>query len=160
MKNVGPHAIKRKDCAMNYGRLVAAAVAGTVVDMIYGFLVYGTLLASQFAQYPGVYRPAEDMSYMPFLMLGAFIAVLAATYIYAKGYEGGSGTQEGVRFGAVVGLFAVGYTAIVNYAVLNIGRRLSASMAAAGFFEWLVVGLTIGLIYKPAVTATRRGAGV
>jgi len=145
---------------MNYGRLVGAAIAGTVVDMTYGFLVYGILLASQFAQYPGVYRPAEDMSYMPVLTLGAFIAVLAATYIYAKGYEGGRGVQEGTRFGAVVGVFAVGYAAIVNYAVLNIGRKLAVSMVAAAFFEWLIVGLTIGLIYKPSVTAARRTAGV
>ena len=44
--------------------------------------------------------------------------------------------------------------------MLNIGRRLAGSLAAAGFVEWLVLGLVIGLIYKPAVTATRRGAGV
>jgi len=97
---------------------------------------------------------------MPFLFLGILVAMFAATYMYAKGYEGGSGVQEGVRFGAAVGVLMIGYVAIVNYAVLNIGRRLAGSLAAAGFVEWLVLGLVIGLIYKPAVTATRRGAGV
>ncbi len=145
---------------MNYGRLAAAAVVGAVVDMAYGFLVYGVLLRGQFGQYPSVYRPAEDMSYMPFLFLGILVAMFAAAYMYAKGYEGGSGVQEGVRFGAAVGVLMIGYVAIVNYAVLNIGRRLAGSLAAAGFVEWLVLGLVIGLIYKPAVTATRRGAGV
>jgi hypothetical protein len=145
---------------MNYGRLVAAAVAGTVADMTYGFLVYGMLLAGQFSQYPGVYRPPDDMSYMPVLVAGAFVAVLAATFIYAKGYEGRSGVEEGLRFGAVIGLFGVGYAALVNYAVLNIGRPLALSMAAAGFVEWLVVGLVIGLIYKPAAPVSRRAAGV
>ena len=141
---------------MNYGRLALAAVVGTVVDMAYGFVVYGLLLASQFGGYPGVYRPAEDMSYMPVLVAGAFIAVLAATFIYAKGYEGRSGVEEGLRFGAVMGLFVVGYAALVNYAVLNIGRRLAVSLAAAGFIEWIVVGLVIGLLYKPAVGSNRR----
>jgi hypothetical protein len=145
---------------MNYGRLVAAAVAGTVVDMTYGFVVYGMLLANQFAQYPGVYRPAADMSYMPVLVAGAFVAVLAATIIYSKGYEGRSGLEEGVRFGALIGLFGVGYAAMVNYAVLNIGRRLALGMAAAGFVEWLVVGMVIGLVYKPAASAPRRAPGV
>jgi hypothetical protein len=145
---------------MNYSRLAAAAVTGTVVDMIYGFVVYGTLLAGQFSRYPNVYRPAEDMSYMPVLAAGAFVAVLAATFIYSKGYEGGSGVQEGLRFGGLIGLFCVGYVAMVNYAVLNIGRRLALSMAAAGFVEWLVVGVVIGLVYKPAGPTSRRAAGV
>ena len=145
---------------MNYGRLALTAVVGTVVDMTYGYLVYGVLLASQFGLYPGVYRPAEDMSYMPVLMAGAFIAVLAATFIYAKGYEGKSGVEEGLRFGAVIGVFVVGYAALVNYAVLNIGRRLAVGMAAAGLVEWLVLGLVIGLVYKPAASATRRTVGV
>jgi hypothetical protein len=114
---------------MNYGRLVAAALAGTVADMVYGFVVYGMLLTSQFARYPDVYRPPTDMSYLPVLVAGSFIAVLAASIIYSKGYEGRSGAEEGLRFGALMGLFAVGYTALVNYAVLNIGwlRRASPS---------------------------------
>ena len=149
---------------MNYGRLVAAAVAGTVADMAYGFVVYGMLLADQFGHYPGVYRPADDMSHMPILICGAFVAAVAATFIYSKGYEGRSGVEEGLRFGAVIGLFGVGYAAMVNYAVLNIGRRLAVSMAAAGFVEWLVVGLVIGLVYKPvykpAAAPSRRAAGV
>jgi hypothetical protein len=56
----------------------------------------------------------------------------------------------------VIGLFVVGYVAMINYAVLNIGRRLALSMAAAGFVEWLVLGLVIGLVYKAAVPSNRR----
>ena len=33
---------------MNYGRLAAAAVAATILDAVYGFAVYGTLLAGEF----------------------------------------------------------------------------------------------------------------
>ena len=45
---------------------------------------------------------------------------------------------------------------MVNWAVLNIGRSLAVSMAAAGFVEWIVVGLVIGLVYKPAAPSNRR----
>ena len=145
---------------MNYSRLAAAVVVGTIADMAYGFVVYGMLLAGQFGRYPAVYRPAADMSYMPVLVAGALVAVLAATFIYSKGYEGGSGVEEGLRFGALIGLFSVGYVAMVNYAVLNIGRRLALGLAAAGFVEWLVVGLVIGLVYKPSAAASRRATGV
>jgi hypothetical protein len=38
----------------------------------------------------------------------------------------------------------------VNYATLNIGRRHSLEMAIAGFIEWMLVGIIIGLVYKPS----------
>jgi hypothetical protein len=145
---------------MSYGRLVIAAVAGTVVDAVYGFVVYGTLLQSSFAMYPGVYRPAAmGMDFMPYLMGGIFLAMLAAAFIYAKGYEGGSGLVEGARFGAAIGLFAVGYASIVNYATINLGRRHTAMMGTAALGEWIIDGIVLGLVYKPATSAAKR-AGV
>jgi hypothetical protein len=134
---------------MNYGRLVLAAVAAFLVDGLYGFLVYGTALANQFAQYPAVYRPASDTSHMPVLFAGLFVGALAATFIYAKGYEGGSGAAEGLRFGAALGLFVIGYSVLVSWAVLNIGATLACILAAAAFVEFLIIGLVIGLVYKP-----------
>ncbi len=144
---------------MNVSRLALAAVAATIADMAYGFAVYGNALTNQFAEHPGVYRPAADASYMPFLMLGVFVASLAASYMYAKGYEGRGGLGEGLRFGAVLGLFALGYAGIVNYAVLNISSTLGMCMACAAFVEWLLVGTVIGLVYKPA-TGVRRSVAV
>ena len=141
---------------MNYARLALAAVAATIADMAYGFAVYGNVLAGQFAEHPAVYRPPTDPSYMPVLMLGVFVASLAASYIYAKGYEGRGGMAEGIRFGAVLGLFALGYAGIVNYAVLQISPALGMCMACAAFAEWVIVGTVIGLVYKPAV-AVRSG---
>jgi hypothetical protein len=135
---------------MNYSRLVLAAVAATVVDMCFGFVVYGNALTSQFAQYPGVYRAADDMSHMPVLMVGVLVCTLAASFIYAKGYEGGSGVAEGARFGAAVGVFVGGYAGLVYWAVLRIGRNLAITMGAVGLVEWLILGVIIGLVYKPA----------
>jgi len=76
--------------------------------------------------------------------------IIAVAIIYTKGYEGGSGVAEGLRFGVLLGVFVVLAFAGVNYAVLNIGRKLAAMTAAAGFVEWLGVGTIIGLVYKPA----------
>jgi len=144
---------------MNYPRLVAAAVAATVFDAVYGFLVYGTALASQFSAYPGVYRPPNDTSHMPVLMAGIFAGALVATYIYAKGYEGGSGVGEGARYGAALGAFVGLYVGLIDWAVLNIGRTLAISLVVVGFVEWFLIGVIIGVIYKPAAGA-RRTAGV
>jgi len=140
---------------MNYGRLAAAAVAAFVFDALYGFLVYGMLLASQFASYPDVYRPGNDTSHMAVLFAGILIGAVVAAYIYAKGYEGGSGVTEGARFGAALGAFVGGYSTLINWAVLRIGRSLALSLVVAAFVEWLLVGLVIGLVYKPAASASR-----
>jgi len=143
---------------MNLGRLALAAVAATVVDAVYGFVVYGILLAGDFARFPNVYRPADaGAAYLPLMFLGIFIAIAALTLIYSKGYEGGSGVTEGLRFGVLFAIVIVFVFTGVNYATLNIGRRLSLELAAAGFVEWVLVCVTIGAVYKP-VGAARRPA--
>ena len=145
---------------MNYSRLALAAAAAWIVDGLYGFVVYGGLLNSEFALYPGVFRPLEAMNAkMPFLFAGLLLSMLAAAYIYAKGYEGGSGVAEGARFGALIGLFVAGIS-VGNYAVFNIGSRLATSLVIAGFVEWTIVGVVIGLAYRSAPSAVRRTAGV
>ena len=80
---------------MNVGRLLAAAVVATVVDAVYGFVVYGTLLLSRFEALPAVYRQgADSQAHTPYIFCGTLLAMIAAAYIYTKGYEGGSGVGE------------------------------------------------------------------
>jgi predicted Co/Zn/Cd cation transporter (cation efflux family) len=144
---------------MNYGRIALAAVAATVVDAVYGFLVYGLLLSSQFGRFPGVYRSNDvGPSYLPLMFAGILIAMCAVAAIYAKGYEGGAGAAEGIRFGVLFGVFAAAFYAGVSYATLNIGRRMACDLAVAGFVEWVIVGAAIGLAYKPSGIAARKPA--
>jgi hypothetical protein len=145
---------------MNYPRLALAALAAAVFDMAYGFVVYGNLAAPQFARYPAVYRAANDMSHAPQLMSGVVVGALAAAYIYAKGYEHGSGIAEGARFGVAIGAFVGGYTGLVSWAVLNIGSDLGVRLIVIGFVEWFLVGVIIGLIYRPGDAGGKRTVGV
>jgi hypothetical protein len=87
-----------------------------------------------------------------FIFVGSFLAMLAASYIYAKGCEGGSAVKEGLGFGLAIGLFAAGYAAIINYATLNVPSEHGMTMAAAAVVEWILAGLVIALIYKPSAT--------
>jgi hypothetical protein len=146
---------------MNYGRLALAAVAATVVDGVYGFVVYGNIIRSEFVRYPAIYRPSDvQTAYLPLMFVGLLFAMFVASYLYAKGYEGGRGLEEGLRFGVLVGLVMVGYVAGVNYAIMNIGRRLAAYYALAGLVEWTVVGMAIGLVYSSGRTAAGAAARV
>ena len=146
---------------MNYGRLALAANVATVVAACYGFTVYGMLLAGEFGKYPAVYRPNDvGQAYLPLMFGGLLVAIVVATMMYAKGYEGGNGAAEGLRFGFMLGVFVFLAFGGVNYGVLNIGRRLALYAAIAGLIEWTIIGLVIGLLYKPSQSSPRKVAGV
>jgi hypothetical protein len=141
---------------MNYRQIVLAATAATIVLLTYGFLVYGTLIAQDYNPYPGVYRSAQDSkSHMPLAFAGLFVAMLVATLMYAKGYEGGSGVAEGARFGLLVGIFVACVCVGTNYATLNIGSKLALEQAVATLVEWPLYGIVIGLLYRPDVGKRR-----
>jgi hypothetical protein len=145
---------------MNYPRIVIAAVAATVVDALYGFIVWGQVLSRQFARYPAIYRPSDDMTGLPLMFTGVLVGMFFVSWIYAKGYEGGSGLIEGLRFGALMGLFVGSYMAGVNYGILRIGKRMALTYGIGSLGEWVLVGLVIGLVYKPVAGAVKRAAGV
>ncbi|HET6960107.1 MAG TPA: hypothetical protein VFI56_26135 [Vicinamibacterales bacterium] len=53
-------------------------------------------------------------------------------------------------------VFKPATTADLNYATLNIGRKLAVTDAPAAFVEWLAIGTIIGLVYKPAQKSVRQ----
>jgi len=144
---------------MNYGRIVLAGVVATVAFFVSGFLVFGLLISKYYAPYPGVYRSLEAVqAHIPIGIASTFLALLVLAAIYAKGYEGGAGVVEGARFGLLVGLFVVFAVVGDEYVTLNIGRRLALAMAAGRLVDWTVVGMAIGLVYKPAAAPANRAA--
>ena len=139
---------------MNYSRLGLAALGGTVASFAVGFLVIWLVpaLMDEARKYPAVFRPREEMnSVMPIGLVASFLAVLIVAIIFALIHPGGSGLAGGALLGALVGLFAV-CSVLHNYMNFNIGLKLALGQAAAYFFQWIVVGIVIGLIYKPHAT--------
>lgn len=139
---------------MNYSRLGLAALVGTVASFAVGFLVLwlAPALIKEGHKYPAVFRPKEEMmTVMPIGIVATFIAILVVAIIFAMTHQGGSGATEGARLGVLIGIFAV-CNALHNYANLNIGLKLALGQAAAYFVQWTIVGIVIGLIYKPLAT--------
>ena len=140
---------------MNYSRLGLAALGGTVAHFAFGFLVVGLVpaLIDEARRYPGVFRPLEEMmTVMPIAIVAIFISILVVTLIFARIRKGGSGTAEGARLGVLIGILAV-CNVLHNYVNLNIGPKLALGQAAAYFVQWTIVGIVIGLIYKPLATS-------
>ena len=140
---------------MNYSSLGLAALGGTVASFTFGFLVFWLLpgLIKEGHKYPAVFRPKEEMmKVMPIGFVATFMAILVVAIIFAMMHQGGSGTTQGARFGVLIGIFVVCAFALHNYVNLNIGLKLALMQAAAYFVQWTVIGIVIGLIYKPFAT--------
>jgi branched-subunit amino acid transport protein AzlD len=139
---------------VNYARIALAALAASVSYFALGAVFFAlSPLAGEFRKYPAVYRTMEDMkAVMPIGMLATVLSIAVLAILFALAYQGGSGVFEGARFGALIGLFAVGSFVLHNYVNLNIGLALTVGQAVAYLIQWTVVGVIIGLIYRPATT--------
>jgi hypothetical protein len=135
---------------MNYPRIAMSAIAGMIVFFICGGLIFGMLIAPDYAPFTNVYRPQNAMqSHMLIGIVSSFIAILVMAIMYAKGYEGRSGLREGARFGLLVGIFVACKCAAENYVTLNISGKLALEMGVGVLVEMAIVGVVIGLVYKP-----------
>jgi hypothetical protein len=140
---------------MNYARLALAALGGTVASFAFGFLVFWLVpgLIKEGHKYPAVFRPKEEMkTVMPIGIFATFMAILVDAIIFAMIHPGGSGPTEGARFGVLIGIFVVCAFVLHNYVNLNIGLKLALGQAVAYFVQWTIIGIVIGLIYKPLAT--------
>jgi hypothetical protein len=138
---------------MNFSRLALAAVGAFVAYFAVGGLAASVpALRTEFRKYSAVYRSQEAMkSVMPAGMAAMFLAILALAVIYARLYQSGDGVAEGALFGVLIGVFALGAFVVHNHVNLNVGLKLTLQQAAVYLVEWIVVGIVIGLIYRPLI---------
>ena len=138
---------------MNPARIALASIGAFLAYFVVGGLAFGLLpsLRNEFLKYPAVYRSQEGIkSVMPVGMAAMFVGMVVLAVLYAMLYRGGSGVAEGARFGALIGVFAICAFVVHNYVNLNIGGKLALQQSVAYLLEWIVTGIVIGLIYRPA----------
>ena len=141
---------------MNVGRLVAAAVVAWVVAIGMGYVVNEVLLAGLYEANAAAFRPeAAMMAKLPYGFGVMLVALLAFAFMYAKGYEGGNGVVEGLRFGALAGLVICGFGTVWFYVTIPITRELGFAMLADAIVEPAIYGAIIGAIYQPKAAAAR-----
>jgi len=140
---------------MNYASLALAALGGTVASFAVGFLMFWLTpgLIKEGHKYPAVFRPKEEMmKVMPIGLVATFLSILVAAIIFASMHHGRSGITHGAHFGILLGLFVVCAFVLHNYVNLNIGLKLALMQAVAYFVQWTIIGIVIGLIYRPLAT--------
>ena len=144
---------------MNLARVAAAAVVAWIVSLPVGYIVNNILFAGLNRANQVAMRPeAELTAKLPlgfvFLLLGFF----AFAYMYAKGYEGGRGIVEGVRFGLCAGVLIAGFGTIWQYIVFPITGTMALATTIDSIVEALLYGAIVGAVYKPAGHTIRQAA--
>jgi hypothetical protein len=141
---------------MNFKRVALAALACWVLYTCVSYVVHGVLLKPTYLKYVGLMRAeAQAASILPVGFAGALIGFFAFAYVYAKGYEGGNGVQEGLRFGVLVAIMICGFATVWEYMVWPMGPRLFAVWVIDYVVEFAIYGIVAGLIYKPLPGAAR-----
>lgn len=141
---------------MNYPRVALAAVAALLVFFVYGFLTEGWLIRKDFALSVALYRDSNaQMKYMPIGMASVLVGLLAAAALYAKWCGGVTGAMSGLQFGLLMGVFTACVHALSNLVTMNMNVRLGLEITASTFFGWVLAGIAIGLVYKPAMPPGR-----
>lgn len=138
---------------MNFGRLAAAAVAAWVASMAIGYLVNEVLLAGVYAAEAAAFRPRGEMN-VPIGMAAMLLGFFVFAYAYAKGYEGTSGAQEGLRYGVIVALMLTCFSLVWQYVVYPISTTLLAYMVVDALVEFAIYGSIVGAVYRPPARTT------
>lgn len=144
---------------MNFPRVAMAAIAAWILSLPIGYLVNEVILADVFAANAAALRPHDViLSNLPlgfgFMLVGFF----AFAYAYAKGYEGGSGVLEGVRFGVLVAVMLDCFVMVWWYATVPINATMFIASCIDAIVEYSIYGAVVAAIYKPVAVAARAGA--
>jgi hypothetical protein len=144
---------------MNYARIATAAVVAWIVCLPVGFVVNDYLLAGVYAPNAAAMRPEAEMTAnLPLGFVFLLIGFFAFAYAYAKGYEGGTGWMEGLRFGLVVALVVTGFGLVWQYILYPITGQMAVAIIVDSILELMLYGAIVGAIYKPLPSAARRPA--
>jgi hypothetical protein len=135
---------------MNFPRVAIAAVVTWVVYLGVSFLVHAVLLTGIYERHRAVMRPEDQANaILPVGFVFALVGFFAFAYAYAKGYEGGPGLQEGLRFGVLVGILLCCFGAIWQYMVWPVSGTLLVAWMIDFIVEFSLYGMIVGLLYKP-----------
>jgi len=133
---------------MNFTRLALAAVSAWVLSLAIGFVVNSWLMAEIYEAHAHVFRPQTEMN-LPLGFALQLVAFFAFAYMYAKGYEGTAGVQEGLRFGVLVGLIVIGFATAWSYVTLPVSGTMGVYWTVDVLLEMAIYGAVVGLVYRP-----------
>lgn len=132
---------------MNTQKYLIASLGAAVFLFLYGWVVYGILLADYMASVspPGMFLP-EGQENMLYIALGCLIQGFGLGLLYVHGHEG-KGAMEGVRFGVFIGILLLGmYVLMAGISPMSL--QSSITFAATDTLMYVGAGIVLSLLYK------------
>ncbi|MGB2716921.1 MAG: hypothetical protein WBC51_22250 [Vicinamibacterales bacterium] len=146
---------------MNFARIALAAVVSWIVYLGVSFVVHTVLLRDMYLRHLSSMRPETDQNaILPIGFVFALVGFFAFAYAYAKGYEGGRGAQEGLRFGVLVGILICCFRIIWDHMVWPVSLQLTVAWMVEYILEFALYGIIVGAIYKPVQKSVRAGVAI
>lgn len=132
---------------INTKRLLLAFLAALVVANVYEYAVFGVALRDFHAKYPTWLKPMEELNMVRMFLTGAFNLALVSLFYALFARNRASRLATGLLFGVLLGLIA-GWVPQAFNKLLMKDYPFYTVWAPAIFFETVVVGAVLGLIYR------------
>lgn len=125
-------------------------IATVVVMHVFGYVVHEIGLQEIYQSLAAAFRPQEEMeSLMWMMMVGGFFSMLLFCYIFTIGHEG-KGVIEGVRYGALIGVFVSIISSVDSYVIYSLTGQLAVIWFITGVVGFVIAGAVFAAIYKPS----------
>ena len=122
-----------------------------VLLQVIGYLVHEVAMGDTYESLAAVFRPEEQMNEMMWIMMLSGVVVLFLfCYIFTKGREEGGGIMEGVRYGALMGVFLGLPTSVDAYVLYPLTQYVAAVWLVTTIVSFMIAGAVFAAIYKPS----------
>jgi len=121
-----------------------------IVMQAIGFLIHAVMLDETYQALAASFRPKDVMdSMMPIMIASGTVVLFLFCYIFTKGREG-KGVIEGVRYGALMGLFMAFPTSVDAFVIYPLTQELAAIWFVTTVVGFMIAGAVFAAIYKPS----------
>jgi len=141
---------------MNTKKWVIASLVIFVVDQILSDLFHVVFMSGVYEQTAHLWRPLEEMNRMMWMgWVSGLVWSFLFVYIFAKGYEN-KGIIEGVRFGALIGVFFGLPMSLGTYISMPITGGIATAWFIYTVVDTIILGILAAVLYKPTVAAAKK----
>jgi hypothetical protein len=134
---------------MNLTRVAIAGLAAWVAFCVVGYVSHAVLMEDLYLAHRTILRAQADAdARLPLAFGVSLIGFFAFAYAYAKGYEGGKGTQEGLRYGVLVGTMVIAFALVWDYMMYPLSRTLFLALVIDYILEFAIYGTIVGMVYR------------
>lgn len=126
--------------------IVVLAVAYFLLDMLVWHVVLGGMVQAN----ASLWRPMPEIeSKMKVAYVGYVLFAWVFSWLFCKGLEAGKCTkQQGLRFGAMLGLLVWGVGNMLQYPFCPMSDNLYIGSAVCGIAEYAILGFIAGFLCK------------